>query len=226
MINKVYLLVLSLSLGVLSVSMAQSDCQVKKLGIEEKYEGECKKGLAHGEGTATGEDSYKGTFKKGYPDGYGEYLWSNGDLYKGHWVKGLKDGEGELKMIRDGKDSVLTGFWSDDEYIGKYKSPYEIVSKSPEMVSVSFSRKGDGNELLVMITTGRVPTDVTGLNVTNAYGNGVIVNRSYAFRDMVYPWQGSIRFAYNDRGEKQQELVAKINSPGIWEVRIDLRYTR
>ena len=224
--TKFYFLSLSLILGTVLCLQAQSDCEVRKLGIEENYVGECKKGLANGEGTATGEDTYTGTFRKGLPDGYGEYLWSNGDLYKGDWLKGLKHGEGELKMIREGKDSLLVGFWDKDRYIGEYKSQYEIITKSPEMVSVSFTNKGEGSELIIMFTQMRNPIGVSDLNVTNLYGSGIQVNRSYTYRNIEYPWQGSIRFSYNDRGMKLQELVAKINTPGIWEIRIDLRLTQ
>jgi hypothetical protein len=207
-------------------TQAQSDCEVKKLGIEESYDGECKKGLAHGEGTATGVDVYKGTFKKGLPEGIGEYTWANGDVYIGEWKRGLKDGQGELKMIRNGVDSLVTGYWKKDEYMGEFKDNYEIITKTPEIVSVSFINKGEGNELILLITKGQNPIAVQGLTVTGQYGSGTPINRAVAFRQIEYPWQGSIRFSYNDKGMKSEELVAKINTPGIWEIRIDLRFTQ
>lgn len=206
---------------------AQKDCEVKKLGIEKTYTGDCKKGLAHGEGKASGDDTYQGTFKKGFPDGYGEYVWANGSIYKGEWNKGQKEGKGDLKIMIEGMDSVVTGYWSKDKYIGLYKYPYELLSKTPDIVTVYFSNKGvEKNELILMITKGQNPTNVIGLSVTGLYGSGIPVNRAVVYRDIDYPWQGSIRFSYDDRGIKSEELVVKINSPGIWEIRIDLRFTR
>jgi hypothetical protein len=205
---------------------AQKDCKVNKLGIEVSYEGDCNKGLAHGEGIAKGEDTYKGTFRKGLPNGYGEYLWANGDIFKGEWKKGLKEGKGELKLIRSGKDSLLIGFWKKDKYVGQYEKAYEVITKTPEIVSVNFINKGEGSELILLITKGQTPISPSGLTVTGQYGAGTPVNRATAFRQIEFPWQGSIRFSYNDLGLKSPELVVKINTPGIWEIRIDLRFTR
>ncbi len=206
---------------------AQNDCEVKVLGIEKTYEGDCKKGLAHGEGTATGDDTYKGTFKKGLPNGYGEYVWANGNIYKGEWRRGMKEGKGELKLIREGRDSLVVGYWSNDNYIGEFEYPYEVLSKTPEIVSVSFSKKGDEkDELILLITKGQSPISVIGLSVTGIYGAGTPANRAVVYRHIDYPWQGSIRFSYEDKGVKAQEMVVKINSPGVWEIRIDLRFTR
>ncbi len=63
------------------------------------YQGESKRSLAHSEGNAQGVDSYKGNFKKGYPQGRGTYTWQNGDFYVGSWHKGQRNGEGELITI-------------------------------------------------------------------------------------------------------------------------------
>ncbi len=206
---------------------AQKDCEVKILGIEKTYEGDCKKGLAHGEGKATGDDTYKGAFKKGLPNGYGEYVWANGNTYKGEWKRGRKEGKGELILIREGRDSVVVGFWSNDNYIGEYEYSHELLSKTPDIVSINFSNKGEEkDELQLIITSGQSPASVIGLSVTGQYGPGTRVNRAFVYRDIVYPWQGSIRFSYEDKGIKPQEIVLKINSPGIWEIRIDLRFTR
>ena len=59
------------------------DCKVLKESISGSYTGDCKKGRAHGEGTAKGEDSYTGEFKKGLPHGFGKYTWADGSMYEG-----------------------------------------------------------------------------------------------------------------------------------------------
>jgi hypothetical protein len=45
-----------------------TDCKVMLPGISGKYSGGCKKGLAHGTGTAQGMDTYVGKFRRGLPD--------------------------------------------------------------------------------------------------------------------------------------------------------------
>ncbi len=54
---------------------------VLKKELAGKYEGELKKGLAHGLGTAIGLDAYTGHFSKGLPESEGTYTFGNGDIY-------------------------------------------------------------------------------------------------------------------------------------------------
>lgn len=134
----------------------QKDCDVLMETLALEYEGECKKGLAHGTGKALGSHTYEGEFKKGYPDGTGTYTWANGNLYKGEFQNGLKDGEGELFIRRLGRaDSIVTGYWDDDKYVGKYRTPYSVgqkrnvlrtrfvhMSDTPNQVEFIFQRSG------------------------------------------------------------------------------------
>jgi len=209
---------------------SQSDCKVAMLGIEESYEGGCKKGLADGKGKASGQDSYEGEFKKGRPGGYGEYIWENGDTYKGEWVKGKKDGAGKLILFRDGNpDSVVVGYWANDDYIGLYEYAYKVMSKTPEVLTMQFSNKGEQNQLVLMFTQRRIPIRVNGLSVTNLYGTGIEMNRGVIYHDIKYPYEGEIRFTYIDAlasGSSKTinvELTIRINIPGAWEIRMDLR---
>ena len=53
----------------------------------EKYVGEFKEGVRHGQGTFTWSDGrkYVGEYKDGIPNGQGTYTSSNGDKYEGEW---------------------------------------------------------------------------------------------------------------------------------------------
>ena len=68
------------------------DCKVLITGISGKYSGGCRKGLAHGKGTAQGMDTYAGKFKRGLPDGTGIYTWADGSYYEGQWKAGKREG--------------------------------------------------------------------------------------------------------------------------------------
>ena len=61
------------------------NCKVLVDALSDKYEGRCKKGLAHGKGIATGIDTCEGKFKNGFPHGQGVYTWKNSDVYDGNW---------------------------------------------------------------------------------------------------------------------------------------------
>ena len=68
----------------------KDNCKVLMNEISESYQGDCKDGLAHGNGLAQGIDTYEGKFKKGLPYGNGKYAWANGDYYDGRWKEGDK----------------------------------------------------------------------------------------------------------------------------------------
>lgn len=121
--------------------------------IGEKYEGDLKRGLAHGKGKAWGEsDSYRGNFKKGYPHGEGIYTWGNGSVYKGEFVKGKMSGQGELRIKRKiGIDSILSGYFKADKYVGKYKEAYRVTSEQG-IRKVEFQKNaGDINQISIMV---------------------------------------------------------------------------
>jgi hypothetical protein len=71
-----------------------SGCKVLEPDLKGRYEGECKGGLAQGNGKAQGRDRYEGAFRNGLPEGRGLYVWKEGDNYEGDFVAGRRTGEG------------------------------------------------------------------------------------------------------------------------------------
>jgi hypothetical protein len=165
--------ILALTMFFAGPGLAQNDCKVLLDEISGEYDGGCKKGLADGQGTAKGTDTYTGDFKKGLPHGTGTYTWENGDVYVGDFKKGLKDGAGKQTVdLGGGQKKEQTGYWSKDKYIGQSKTPYEVVSRSPEVLSVRISETenpaDDGNALFIEIQhRGRLQQSPGfGVNVT------------------------------------------------------------
>ena len=211
-------------------SLNAQNCEVALEGIRGTYEGDCKKGKAHGQCKSIGKDTYTGEFRKGLPSGMGTYTYANGNVFVGQFNRGMMDGQGELTILRLGEaDSVVTGYWADNEYIGKDPNKYEVKSKSPEIVSLQLDRTGDLDQLQIMFTIRGQPTAVEGLNVQGIYGPGVLQGRSTIYNNIEFPWEGAVRFTYRDqtrtRGAlvKNCEIVLKINQPGTWKIRVDLR---
>jgi hypothetical protein len=133
-------------------------CTVVPDALKGTYEGDCKNNKAEGSGKATGEDSYTGEFKNGYPEGKGQYFWKNGDWYEGQWKKGQREGQGTMHYkSANGKDSMLTGFWKKDKYFGLYEKPYIIHSKTPDInrADVTVSKNSVGTEIKFSIESIR-----------------------------------------------------------------------
>lgn len=90
----------------------QPACKVSDPDIAEGYSGQCKSGLAEGEGKASGRDEYDGDFHNGQPHGLGTYRWGPTsdwptEIYQGSWDNGERTGFGELSRETDSKDSRL-----------------------------------------------------------------------------------------------------------------------
>lgn len=77
------------------------------------------------------ETNYVGDQKNGQPDGKGVLTDTIGNVFKGSFKKGKKEGYGELTIKNAiGKDSTIIGYWKKDQYLGLYEFPYKILSKS------------------------------------------------------------------------------------------------
>ena len=83
----------------------------------DKYIGEFKDGLFHGQGTytwASGE-KYVGDFKDDNKHGQGTYTYADGDKYVGEYKSDKMHGQGTYTY---GPNSE----WAGDKYVGEYKS--------------------------------------------------------------------------------------------------------
>jgi hypothetical protein len=95
-------------------------CRALDPDIGESYQGGCKSGLAHGQGTARGRDTYVGPFENGEPTGVGRYTWGpgcdwTGDVYIGDWKAGFRTGRG-LYTYANGR--VYEGDFVNGKYEG------------------------------------------------------------------------------------------------------------
>lgn len=201
-------------------SKSQDACQVLKKEISKSYEGSCKKGLAHGKGKAGGKDLYVGHFRKGLPDGYGVYVWSDGSSYKGYWSKGVKDGEGEYKS---NNDSVTVGVWEDDEYKGPIPVNPKVIDKTG-VTRHSIRKVREGNQVIIeLYSSGVKNTNIDDLTLQNSSGTRVVSNDLISFENIEFPFTCKVRYSsWNKLRTNQFEVVFHftIHEEGYWKVDI------
>jgi len=199
------------------------ECEVLLLSIAENYVGDCKRGLAHGKGKADGVDIYEGEFKKGYPHGTGLFQYDNGDVYSGHLKKGLKDGEGTLFTKIEDRDTVLTGIWIDDVYVGpKPKHPQVLYKYGVD--SHSFRNVREGNRFLIDIYLNGLPnTDMENFTIISTSGTEFQMGRSFGFENVDFPVVCKVSYyTWNKlRTARHQAIFEfKLEEPGDWLVKI------
>ncbi len=219
--KSVYLLPLFLFITILLG--AQTECKVLLEDNSGQYIGKCKKGLAHGNGQATGLDSYSGRFKNGLPSGKGIYTWANGDVYDGEWEKGQRDGFGIYSFQYKGKDSLLVGMWEYNEY----KGPRPIMPKVGTVSNVdrySFRRLGDGDRFSVNIyQNGTRNISIVDLHLVSTSGSNFESGSIVGYDYVNFPVTCNITYVTWNKAHTAQVLVRfefEISQAGNWEVNI------
>lgn len=207
------------------VMYSQKDCKVLKAEISASYVGECKQGLANGEGEGKGIDYYKGEFFKGYPEGKGTYIWKNGAVYNGEWKKGLRDGKGDFSLKTNGKDSTLNGYWIEDKYIGESKPPPPYIIEYRNNVGrVSCMRVGDRPYIKYLFSrNGSELNNITNVLMQGSSGSEKTQTSFTGFESVTFPFNGKVTFnAPNSflTSVMSCELRITVNQPGAWVVTI------
>ncbi len=201
---------------------AQNECKVLKKGIDESYEGECKKGLAHGEGIAKGEDYYKGEFKKGLPHGDGIYKWKEGQIYEGSWKNGERNGSGKYYFQADGKDKTLVGIWKNDEYKGLPTSMKYSVIRKVSIERYAIRRVEDGNQVEIkFVQMGTTNSTISDFFMTGSSGFQVEKYNSHVFEGITFPFKGRIKYSTMNQTKTQQLKCVfeyEIKQPGKWVI--------
>lgn len=220
--NLLVLLMVS-SITTLSAS-AQSGCMVLIPALDGKYTGDCKAGLADGEGEAVGEDYYKGEFVRGLPEGEGTYLWKNGATYTGQWKRGLRHGKGKYQYSTEEKDSILAGEWKNDKFLGFKPAPPYIVEYRNGIGRVSCFKVGDRPYVKYRFQrAGGETSSVNGIMMQSSSGSERLTPEFTGYEQVEFPFWGKITFSAPNAWYTAMlscELRITINEPGAWIVTI------
>ena len=225
--NKLITLIILLLTPFLLLSQNKQTCKVLVPDLQGEYRGECKKGLADGNGSALGKHIYEGEFKRGYPHGEGKYIWAGDDYFVGNFRKGKRDGYGKHYMLVNGKSSYIEGYWKNDEYIGKEKKVqnYSTGRKTGvDRVSYIYKGAGDGtNEIMIKFRRGGSGSrsTITGLSTTASSGELVDQGEKYGFQNVSYPFTASMSFNAPNKMNTMIILATlnfEIRKEGSWVV--------
>lgn len=215
------------------MNLNAQDCLVSVPSLQGSYQGECKNKKADGKGTAKGEDEYTGEFKKGYPDGYGVYKWKNGNWFEGNFKKGMKEGKGTFHL-HEGNDTLQTGFWKNDKYIGIYEHPYVVSQRSSQVTQVEVRKnKGDNLQDIVFSTQSvsggaleanrlQPKVAITDIKVLEgAYGtmttqDNMSITSITTLRNVQFPFKARIYF-----GSDLMEI--EFYETGSWQVAVKIQ---
>jgi hypothetical protein len=238
-----YKLINTLILWLISLQLFSQDCRVLDDSLHGKYTGECKKGLAHGTGTATGRNSYTGEFKNGYPEGKGKYNWSTGDWYEGEFKKGKPNGQGTYSRIihsGQGQTETLTGFFKNGEYKGKYEKPWTTEMITNNFSSISVKKMNTlGSEITLTVkntTAGGSSSNqpilpkseikniqlIQGNYTEMVYDTASQVTNRYIFRNIQFPFSAIITFEIARTAQQVAQAKIELNENGNWFIRVDV----
>lgn len=199
-------------------------CRVLKTGISGTYTGGCKNGLAHGQGTATGADSYEGQFRKGLPHGSGTYTWANGDAYSGQWKEGKRNGIGKFNTTINQRDTILDGQWINDRYAGPV-IPKPLIKSKENVDRFSFRKSSIAkNRVMVnMYQNGARNGNISDLMITSSSGYESSLGPAIGYEDVTFPV--TIKVMYTTQNKLNTALVYvkfefEISEPGDWTVDI------
>ena len=203
---------------------AQESCKVLKPGIDSIYNGKCKKGLAHGKGNAIGVDSYTGRFTNGLPNGKGTYTWANGDIYTGDWSAGERKGEGTLIIKLEEKDSIVTGIWENDKYMGpKPIAPRVITKVGVDRFSFKLSGGAKDRVLIDILQNGTRNTSISSFLMSTSNGVENNIGQLVGYDYIEFPVTIRINYMTLNKLKSHEYQVIfefEISEPGDWRVEI------
>ncbi len=220
--NQLFILFLALlfPLGI----AGQEKCKVLVPEIAGQYMGKCKKGLAHGKGTAIGTDRYVGSFKKGYPNGQGTYTWSTGEVYDGEWLEGERHGIGTYSYTQDGEPVGMTGVWKEDKYIGPVPEKPKVLA-STSIEKYTFTRQGDGNQVVInFYLSGNNNSDLENFSAAVTSGSVFESPGRVGFESVSFPFTCKVSYSsWNKTGTNRvyTRFEFQITQPGNWVVNLN-----
>jgi len=207
-----------------TVLRAQEKCTVLKPEISQSYEGKCKNGFANGKGTASGIDHYQGMFRKGLPHGEGTYTWSTGEVYTGDWSDGLRQGYGIQTHPSNGNDSIQSGMWKNDQYLGpKPKSPNVLYNSGVVRNNFQKNNTTKSRVLIDIYQNGTRNQGVSNFMISASSGNDTKTGQSVGYDNVTFPVTVKVMYTTWNKLHTMQTNIKfdfEIFESGDWTVEL------
>jgi hypothetical protein len=222
---------------------SHTDCNVRMPELKGTYEGECRRGRAHGEGVAEGTDFYQGQFRRGWPHGEGTYEWAGGDVYtgefrngersgegtyewatgevySGEWRRDMRHGDGEYTYFINGSDTTLEGRWVNDEFQeGRAERAWkEVHNRTVDRYRVI--NRGEGDMIMVRMRSFQ-GGEVYNLRIEGDSGHRITVSDMIGLSGVDFPTRVIIRYsAWNklQTALMDASLELEFNEAAEWEI--------
>jgi len=213
----------SLLISLTHISYSQSEnCKVLKPEIATSYSGECKKGLANGNGIAVGTDKYEGKFKDGLPQGNGTYRYANGDVYEGDFKLGMRSGNGKFTFKFLGRDSTYMGMWKEDQLVKKIVPPAYLISQKLNLQRYTVTKIKPGSRVMFsFMQNGANNRSVTGLSFAESSGTLLSIGQDQGFDNIQFPFNCKVTYnTLNSFRSASTNIIfeIQINEPGQWMI--------
>lgn len=176
------------------------------------YIGDCKNGLAEGDGVFE------------YMDG--KYI------FHGKFRKGLKHGKGKLFSIINGEKKLIKeGVWKKNRYLGEKSKPQIAAYKVQKRVNIdrySVRKIGDGNKVKFNFIQIGNRNNIEDLALTG--DSGMLFSSSYnhslneGFDNIKFPFKCTVTYRTLSKLKFQTFAVRfeiLINEPGVWEITLN-----
>jgi len=195
-----------------SYSQEKSNCTVVDNENSGVYIGQCKNGLADG-------------------DGVFEYM--NGKyIFQGKFKKGLKHGEGKLFSFIDGEKKLIKeGVWKNNKYKGEKSKQQKAAYKVQKRVNIerySVRRIGDGNSVKFTFMQNGNRNNIENLTMTG--DSGTMYSSSYnqslneGFENIKFPFKCEVTYRTLSK-LKYQTFVVRFEilliDPGNWDITLN-----
>ncbi|TFH39754.1 MAG: hypothetical protein E4G95_00205 [Bacteroidia bacterium] len=227
--------IISVMLGILisSAIYCQNECKVLLPELAGQYRGGCKKGLADGEGSAKGTDTYQGSFKKGLPHGFGVYSYADGSVYVGNYKKGSKDGYGMLNSINERGDTILSyGLWYVDSLIipDEAKGLFNVkLNKGVQLIDPKVTMSNiQKDQVWIEFYDGGIIDRSVIVDLVNVSSGKVMDTEDRALNTLIaideiteFPFTIDIRYQIQKDQVHMEDcrVILTLFVPGLWEIK-------
>ena len=134
------------------------------------------------------------------------YTFSDGHYYMGNFSKGKMNGAGKMYYeSASGQDSIITGFWKKNNYIGEYENPFIVLDQTSNVGRVEVYKSGKGKDIIVemksmsggmgaQFTASLSETRIKSGNYNTKSTNRLTNSEITTFKDVTFPFRAVFVF--------------------------------